>query len=75
MYTEYIRIHFLIRSIQIINWNCNNHMKWYKKQIDKLKKESDQKFDLSGTQKKKIETKYHDPVKARNKNRPKTDCH
>lgn len=50
-------------------------MKWYKKQIDKLKKESDQKFDLSGTQKKKIETKYHDPVKARNKNRPKTDCH
>ena len=51
-------------------------MKWYKKQLDKLKKDSgDKKLSLTSDlgKKKKNTMNYPNPVKLRNKNRKKTD--
>ncbi len=49
-------------------------MKWYKKQLDELKKK-DNKLTSNPKSKAQRPPAVPDPVKLRNKNRPKTDSH
>lgn len=53
-------------------------MKWYKKQLDKLKKESEKKKVKQSSVLKKtkgVNTTFSNPVAQRNRNRPKTDLY
>jgi len=53
-------------------------MKWYKKQLDKLQKESSKKKAGQSSDLKKLgsnKNTFSNPVAQRNRNRPKTDVY
>ena len=55
----------------------NKTMKWYKKQLEALKKNENKKTEPKKTTKpKKVKpANFASPVKQRNQNRPKTDLY